>query len=167
MPDKVLIIGYGNPLRGDDGIGPYAVDCLRDDLTDAVAINAAQPDSLGCSAITFLTPMQLTPELAEPISRAARVVFIDARTDGVPGAIHAQRLHPGNTTSTLTHHTDPAALLALAQALYGTCPDAVIFSVTGQSFGYEEGLAHVVKDALPILIERILGHLSGAHLIGK
>nr|MDQ2730551.1 hydrogenase maturation protease [Armatimonadota bacterium] len=66
-----LVIGYGNPLRRDDGLGPMAAQRL-----------AALADPL---RVQVLTPYQLSPELAEPISQARFVLFIDASEEGVPG----------------------------------------------------------------------------------
>src|ERR1017187_7308080 len=60
MP-HTLILAYGNPLRGDDGIGPEAGERLRSIIQD--------------SDVEIRTMHQLTPELMEPISRAARVLY--------------------------------------------------------------------------------------------
>ena len=65
---NTLVIGYGNVLRGDDGAGFLTAELLRDKLRD--------PD------IEILSQHQLLPELMEPISRAARVIFIDATVSG-------------------------------------------------------------------------------------
>ena len=60
---RALIIGYGNPLRGDDGLGWRAAEQL------AEIIPQSEAEVIACH--------QLTPELAEPISRARLVIFID------------------------------------------------------------------------------------------
>src|SRR5579871_5175875 len=70
---RLLIVGYGNPIRSDDAVGYLAAERLRQVLTEA--------------DIAILSVHQLTPELAEPVSRAARVIFIDAAATGEPGAI--------------------------------------------------------------------------------
>ena len=64
----MLIIGYGNPLRGDDGVGWRVAE----------AAGTALPEG----AATVLAVHQLTPELSAPISRAGRVVFVDAAAEG-------------------------------------------------------------------------------------
>jgi hydrogenase maturation protease len=66
---RVLIVGYGNPLRGDDGLGWHAAEALR----------AALPEA------EILAVHQLTPELAEDASRAELVIFLDAAETGAPG----------------------------------------------------------------------------------
>lgn len=59
---KALIIGWGNSLRGDDGIGLKVAELLERRLIQA---------DIRCS-------LQLLPEMCEEISRARQVVFVDA-----------------------------------------------------------------------------------------
>jgi hydrogenase maturation protease len=139
---RTLIIGYGNPLRGDDGLGWHAAERLAAVLPETEA--------------EIMTCRQLTPELAEPISRADLVIFIDAEQTGPAGKLSCRRITPGTSPSgALSHHLTPAMLLAWARGLYGTCPEAIVFSVSGQSFDCEEGLSPHVSSALPRLIERV------------
>ncbi len=137
---RLLIIGYGNPLRGDDGLGWRAVEQLAAEWPEA--------ETLACQ--------QLTPELAEPISRAARVVFVDAAAQGAPGAVREQLLRPDAAVpAALTHHINPSALLALSEKLYGHLPEAALFSVAGESFDYGQSLSPSVEAALPEVIRRV------------
>src|SRR5664279_5559219 len=117
-----LIIAYGNPLRGDDGLGWRVAEALR----------AARPD------LQILTLQQLTPELMDPISRAGRVVFIDACEGAVPGEIRESVVQPQAAGAAFTHHATPAALLAGAQALYGRAPAANLITVTGADFSFSD-----------------------------
>ena len=80
----VLVIGYGNPLRGDDGIGRHAAELL-----------AGDPPLDGAEV---LTSHQLVPELAEDISRASLVVLIDASLQGEPGSLSVRRIEPHPAT---------------------------------------------------------------------
>lgn len=111
------MIGYGNPLRTDDGIGPFLTDVLG-------------------QGWKTLTPVQLLPELAEPISRAEIVVFLDAAHDDTPGEVVCRRVEPQPANGAFSHNVTPASLLASAQALYGAAPQAMLITVTGASFGY-------------------------------
>ena len=64
-PDgTILVIGYGNTLRSDDGVGPR------------VAMAVASREWPGFNAIAV---QQLTPELAEPLAAAELAIFVDAR----------------------------------------------------------------------------------------
>jgi hydrogenase maturation protease len=107
--EGVLIVGYGNPLRSDDGIGWHAAGLL-----------AGAPRLAGAKV---LARHQLTPELATDIGRASLVVLVDASADGDPGTVSVQHVETGPTAATTwSHHLDPEALAGLAEALYGAPP---------------------------------------------
>lgn len=145
---KTLVLGYGNPLRGDDGLGWHAVTHLEGQVTDP------EVELMACH--------QLTPELAEPISHAHRVIFIDAREDGTPGEVRTEIIRPApiDPGAPFTHRWEPSTLLGMAHWLFGGSPKGVLLSVTGASFGHHEGLSAVVEAALPALLQKVHDHLS-------
>jgi hydrogenase maturation protease len=147
---KTLILGYGNTLRKDDGLGVYAIQALA---------SAALP-----ADVEILTCHQLSPELSITLAQAEHAIFIDAAlgTDGeIPGTIKTRKLHSRTTQpSGITHHFDPETLLAMAETLYSHAPQATLFSVTAASFDLGEGLSPEVTAALPVLIEHIKKYLS-------
>ena len=136
---KVLLIGCGNPLRADDGIGPHAVRRMA--ATSTLATLAG------------LTPHQLTPDLAEPIQAARRVIFIDASIQDPPGTIRIRPLVAATTPPrVLAHWLSPSSLLGLTNQLYGICPPAVLVSMGARSFGFGEPFSPEVAHAFPALI---------------
>jgi hydrogenase maturation protease len=140
---KVLIIGYGNPLRSDDGFGWHASRLIARELTGHNA------DVITCH--------QLTPELAEPLSQCGRAVFVDADAEGEPGEIHWREIQPqAPSSSALTHTCSPAGLLSSAARLYGRCPQAVAVTVTAQSFDFGDSLTPFVSAALSKVVERVV-----------
>jgi hydrogenase maturation protease len=138
----VLIIGYGNPLRSDDGIGCRAVQALLDEWpADQVRIETAH---------------QLLPEMADWLAGAAHVLFIDACWDLVPGRIRSRVVHPEKSrTASMTHRFSPEGLLADARQYFHHHPEAVLVSVGGASFEHGEGLSRQVESALPDLLSLI------------
>lgn len=130
---RLLVIGYGNPLRGDDGFGYRAAERIP----GAIAVH------------------QLTPELVEPIARADRVVFLDATAEGAPGEIRRRAVHPAAAESGFTHHATPEALLSGAIALYGRAPEAEIVTVCGADFSVSETLSAAVAAALDTVVEAV------------
>lgn len=141
MIPRILIIAFGNPLRGDDGVAWHAADLLRERLSwDEVQIVCAH---------------QLTPELAECVSQAAGAIFLDARQNGKPGYVSWTRVvqRPGNIYG--THMLTPTQLTALSYALYGNWTDAYEVSVTGESFTHGEALSDNVKRSLPQMIDLV------------
>ena len=131
-----LVIGYGNPLRGDDGVGWVVVERLERDA-------AAAPIPL-----TFITRHQLLPELSDLIAQATGVLFVDAAADGEPGSIRLTPLSPDHTGPASSHQMGPGVLLAYTQELYGHCPPATLITITGESFGYEVRLSPLIDSRL-------------------
>ena len=143
-----LIIGYGNPLRGDDGIGPRAAELLSDE-------GVMRPPLLP-EGVQVLVCHQLTIELAPQIAEADRLILIDAHATGEPGSVQQCILTPAiPDSSNLTHHIDAQGLLAAAQMLYGHAPETMLFTVSGGSFDYGEALTPAVAAVLPELLARI------------
>jgi hydrogenase maturation protease len=140
MP-RLLIIGYGNPLRSDDGAGCRAAKLLRERLSS--------PE------VEILAVEQLTPELMEPIGRAREVIFIDAAAGGQPGEIRQRPLVLPRAGATFTHHATPAALLAGAATLYGGNASGVLYSIAGESFELGERLTPAVERAVAELVRRL------------
>jgi len=129
---RVLIIGYGNPLRGDDGFGWQAAQQC-----------AAVPTP---PLVNVMACHQLTPELAEPISQADLVIFLDADAGEPPGRLSCRSIAAQPTEAgALSHHLTPQTLMACAQALYGGNPAAVVLSISGARFGFGECLSPAVS----------------------
>lgn len=137
-----LIIGYGNPLRGDDGMGWHAAEYLAQELSDEEA--------------EVLARQQLTVEMAEFIGRFERVIFIDACADAAAGSMRVKRVFPGRLPRTvLLHLLSPVALVTLAKVLYRASPEAFLITVGGRSFDFRETLSSVVAETFPELLETV------------
>lgn len=144
---KPLIIAYGNPLRGDDGLGWHAARLL------AGIASARNAEVLTCH--------QLMPELAQQISEAQTVVFVDAASEGPPGRLDWRRVEAQAGPASFAHHLSPELLLGMAKKLYGRCPQAFVVSVVGETFACSEELSPAVRAALPALVELVDNLLSG------
>jgi hydrogenase maturation protease len=62
-----LVIGFGNTLRSDDGVGPRVASVVA---------------GWGLPGVVAIAVHQLGPELAEPLAEAGRAFFVDARLAG-------------------------------------------------------------------------------------
>lgn len=138
-----LVIGWGNTLRSDDGVGVYAAQAIAQFGIETLAVH------------------QLTLELAEPISHAGTIIFIDACDDAAPGVISVRRAEAQAGSSAFVHSVTPESLLAAARDLYGAQPDACLFTVGGADFGYGESLSPEVQAALSELITQVVGFCRG------
>jgi hydrogenase maturation protease len=142
MTGRALAIGYGNPLRGDDGIGQALAAALATTAIDAF-------DVIGCH--------QLTPELAERLATVDLAIFVDAGIEGHPGSVRVTRIQQSarQQGSSLVHHVNPAALLLLSRQIYGRSPEAFIVTVAAGSFALSEGLSEPVAAALPEVVATV------------
>jgi hydrogenase maturation protease len=149
MTGAALVIGYGNVLRSDDGLGWHVADRLHDDPR----LNGA----------TVLRQHQLTPELALEISRAAIVVLIDASHELAAGTFSANRIDPDDGSAmSWSHHLGPGGLLALAHALYGRAADCHVISVGVQSVAFGHRLSPVVEAGLPRVVDAVVDLVQSA-----
>jgi hydrogenase maturation protease len=139
---RVLVLGYGNPLRGDDGAGRRIAEELEARGFDGY-----------CVQVQILH--QLLPEVAETLSHFTHAVFVDASLEGTPGRIAVQTLVPQGCATAFSHELDPASLLASAEILYGHTPESILVSVAGRSFEPGEGLSAEVQAAIPAAVEWI------------
>jgi hydrogenase maturation protease len=136
---KILVIGYGNPLRGDDGLG-------REAALQLAQIFREEPD------VSVLSLHQLAPELAEDISNAQFVLFIDAALLNAPGAIVRTTLHAEDAPAPMTHAVTPQQLLSAASQLYGQAPEAIGLTLSGKSFAFGQPLSPDVSRRMPDLL---------------
>jgi hydrogenase maturation protease len=120
-----LVIGIGNPLRGDDGIGAL--------LADQVGGRSVQ---------------QLTPELAAELAELEAVLFIDAWLAPAGAAARLTQISPA-VGAVGSHRLEPAQLLAISQALYGRSPQAHLLRVPAYGFDHGTALSAELQAALP------------------
>jgi hydrogenase maturation protease len=138
---RPLIVGIGNPLRGDDGLGSVVVQYLTEEMGEACDIVAVH---------------QLTPELAPSIAAASLVILIDASVKGQPGDVQVRQVLSSTESDVLdTHHYAPDALVALTVALFGICPPLFIVSATGALFDLGEQLSSIVAQQVPAVIAAV------------
>ncbi|HIK45952.1 MAG TPA: hydrogenase maturation protease [Leptolyngbyaceae cyanobacterium M65_K2018_010] len=138
---KTLVIGYGNTLRGDDGVG-YR-------LAEAFEHWRPEVEAYPCH--------QLTPELAEAIAQVDRVIFVDATPPQNPHSpLVLERLVERDYPAFFTgHHSSPTALLTLTQQLYGRRPLAYAFLLPTWEMGYSEALSAIAEIGLNQGIKRL------------
>jgi hydrogenase maturation protease len=148
----VLVIGYGNALRSDDGVGWHAAHLLADDPRLARA--------------EVIARHQLAPELALDVSRASLVVLIDASATESPGMIAVRRVtgeQGGTHPAATSHHVGPQEIVELARELYGAAPEAFVVGVGISSTEAGEELSPAVAAALPAVADAVAG-LVADHL---
>lgn len=152
----ILIIGYGNPFRSDDGIGQQIAMVMEQRLKG--------------EEVQVMTAYQLTPELVEPMCHAELVIFIDARMGQMPGTIMQETVELKKDAGVFTHHISPAALLSATQELYGMSPKGLLISIVGAVFDYGNELSPQLQQMLPDIagqVEAIIKTTIPAPIYGE
>jgi hydrogenase maturation protease len=138
---RILIVGYGNPLRSDDGLGWRAAEELS--------------QRLSLPEVEVIVRHQLTPELADNLRSADAVFFVDAAHAGQPGELTCEPVISQPLTSqpqTIhSHQCSPAGVLALAQQLYGATPRAFAVTLCGECFDHGAAFSAAVEAGFPKL----------------
>jgi Ni,Fe-hydrogenase maturation factor len=90
-------------------------------------------------------------------------VFIDADAEGRPGDIHCRSVPPQVPASpAFTHSCTPSGLLTSAERLYGHRPQAVVITVSAQSFAFGDALSPVVSASLPEVVAQVCEWVGAA-----
>lgn len=140
MAIRILILGYGNPDREDDGVAWHILARLADLLGQPVPTEPEEPFDED-QPITLSFSLQLTPDMAETISAYDYVWFVDAHTGRVPDEISVEAVQPYFQNSPFTHHFTPQSCLSMTEALYHRSPVCELVSVRGYSFGFHRQLS--------------------------
>ena len=113
---KTLVIGYGNPGRLDDGLGPAF---------------AEQVQALNLPDVTVESNYQLNVEDAELVSRYEVVIFADASVNGA-GPFEFHILEGSDPMVGFSSHSITAeSLLGLAEKLFHAAPKAYAMAIRG------------------------------------
>jgi len=127
--ERTLICGYGNPGRGDDGLGQALIARLEKD------------PRLRCRAdIRTEVRLQLNIEDALTVSGFERVIFADAATRG-RGPYTFTTIRPASQWSFSTHALSPGSVLALCRDLYAITPRAFLLGIRGYQWEFGQGLS--------------------------
>jgi hydrogenase maturation protease len=154
MPSRVVVIGVGNPMRGDDGAGRLVLDRLRGRVPAGVDLVECDGDPAA---------------LLEAWTGRALALVVDATSsDAEPGTV--RRIDAGEADDMLhdrrrsTHGLGLAEAVALGRALQRFPERLVVFGVEGRSFDTGAGpraeivtAAKDVADRVAAEIERING----------
>ncbi len=157
---KILIIGYGNPDREDDGVAWHILDRLAERIGRPEPAQAADSLEGADDVPDLLCVLQLDPDLAEAAAGYDRVCFVDAHTGAYAEDIRIEEIAGEFQTSPFTHHMTPETVLALTETLHGRAPQAVVVSVRGYRFGFAHALSPATARLAEAATERITAWLS-------
>ena len=127
---RILMIGYGNPGRQDDGLGPAFI---------------AQFEAHASDQLHLQTNYQLTVEDAYDAQAYDQVIFVDASIDArlnteTPFSFEA--IEATNDSGLGSHSLSPNGVIRLCETLYDKSPKAFVLGILGYEFDqFEERLS--------------------------
>ena len=151
-----MVIGLGNPDRGDDGVGALVIDALSGRLPDGVETMIRTGDMLA---------------LVDDWAGAHAVICIDAAAPvGAPGRIHridglAGGLLP-ETGLASSHAFGLAEAIALAGVL-GTAPATlIVYAIEGSNFDGGAPISAAVAGVVEESAERVIAEIALLRRLG-
>lgn len=129
---RILVLGYGNPGRQDDGLGPAVAEAV---------------EAWALPNVTTETPYQLNIEDAAALAEHDMVLFVDASVDA-PEPYALERIEPAAEIAFTSHSVSPGAVLALCVDHFHARPVAYVLAVRGYAFEFEEGLTPKARENL-------------------
>ena len=131
-PVARLVIGIGNPSRGDDALGPLLIERLQ---------------ALALPGVECLTDYQLQVEYALDLLGHQEVVFVDASVSA-PAPYTFTPVQAAEDASISSHALTPAAVLHACRQLFAEPPPAHLLAIRGQCFELGEPLSDVAAEHL-------------------
>lgn len=146
---KLLLYGYGNPGRQDDGLGiafaeeiyAWAKECFAEE-------------------VDVDTNYQLNIEDAEKISHYQMVIFADASQESIDSFTFTP-ITPSKSTIEFTMHAmSPSYIVHLCDDLFHKQPDCFLLHIKGYEWEMKEGLSENAQENLQRSLKFIQGKLE-------
>ena len=147
----VAVIGVGNVLMGDDGIGVAAVEELRgESLPDNVELYDAGTGLL---------------DVLPKIGRCERVILVDScSAGGRPGTVYRSRLDPDDLEAAplgdSLHDLDVVHALRVHRLVGGELGEIILIGIEPESITLRDGLFPAVRAALPAVVQAVRDELE-------
>jgi len=149
-PPRILVLGYGNPGRQDDGLGPAI---------------AAEIALLKVPNLKTQDNYQLNIEDAIDVAQHDIVWFVDAsKTGTLPYTV--QDLFAVSTLDFTSHFVRPEFILAIAKHYFGRLPRARLLAIRGYEFEFVEELTNGARDNLRAALSMLTDEIHNVLIEG-
>jgi len=152
LKKPILIYGYGNPGRSDDGLGPAFAESI---------------EKFGLSFVETDANYQLNIEDAVEIAGRELVLFVDATVEDVEHFV-VKKVIPDKGISFTSHLIKPETVASLCENIFGFMPEIWVIGIKGYDFEYGEGLTPEAKlnlektlDFIKLLLHQYEGKTMG------
>ncbi len=126
----ILVIGYGNPTRCDDGVGPYVAGLLA---------------GLNIPHVRVLIVQQLQPELVEEAIHCRKIFLIDAAQEGIEVSVKKVS-SLARSVSASSHYLSPETFAGLARTLYHKDLELYVCSILGENFDIGDTMSPIAYE---------------------
>ena len=142
---RILIIGYGNPGRGDDGLGPALAERL---------------ESMNLPGVTVESDYQLTVEHSAMAAENDIVVFADAAVDA-DSPYYFRTVAAAASDQYSSHSVTPGEVLLLARRCFRAVPEAYVLGIRAHAIdGFGEGLSADAEAGLESALQFLLEFIA-------
>ncbi|NCA87130.1 MAG: hydrogenase maturation protease [Clostridia bacterium] len=125
---QILIYGYGNPGRQDDGLGNHFVEMAKEWAAEQ-----------GLDNIMFDSNYQLNIEDAAEIAEKDIVIFVDASLEEIDDFV-LDEITPDAKVEFSMHAVSASYVVHLCKEIYPKCPAAWLLHIKGYEWEFREGL---------------------------
>lgn len=133
---KILIYGYGNPGRQDDGLGNVFIEFLEEWVKEQKL-----------EGFEFDSNYQLNIEDAAAVADKDLVIFVDASTEDIKNYILTP-IDASTKVAFTTHSASPGYIVGLSKKLYNKFPPTYLLHIKGYEWDFKEGLSKQAKQNL-------------------
>jgi hydrogenase maturation protease len=131
---QILIYGYGNPGRQDDGLGNHFVEMAKEWAAEQ-----------GLKNIMFDSNYQLNIEDAAEITGKDIVIFVDASLEEIDDFV-LDEITPDAKVEFSMHAVSASYVVHLCKEIYPECPAAWLLHIKGYEWEFREGLTEQALD---------------------
>ena len=129
-PKTLCILGIGNTIRSDDGIGAYICRQLQ---------------GIPLEGVTIQEVHQLQTEWISELSMYDHVILIDAGNSGIPVSFHPLPIDQ-DFNANLSHHLDASVLAKLMYRYNPSGTKLHVCVVAGENFELGDSLSVIGKE---------------------
>jgi len=152
---RVVVIGLGNPDRGDDGLGPYVAERLAGRLSAGASLKMRTGDGLGLLDDWQGFEVAIIIDAAAPVGAPGRIHRIELETSGELPVV----------SQTSSHGFGFDEAFALASSMNMLPGRVIVYAVEGNSFDHGTGLTAAVaafaEEVAVRVVEEVAGLLAG------
>ncbi len=146
---RILIYGYGNPGRQDDGLGAAMISMV-DNWLEQNKLSGVETD----------TNYQLNIEDAASVAAYDKIIFVDASVEDIE-AFSFTEVKPSDARVEFSMHAvSPAFVMDLCQKLYAHCPEAHLLHIRGEEWEFREELSAAARQNLQLAFRFLTQYLT-------